>query len=73
MANQAGERSSSTWVFVCSAPDAYAELWESMDDKIKQELISNGPIPCEGTLKTGPHCMDCRFGTGELIDEDFFD
>lgn len=45
MANQADKRSFSTWFFTCSAPDAYTELWESMDDKIKLRIISNGPIP----------------------------
>lgn len=66
-------RAFSTWEFFCRAPDNLMYPWDELIEEAKKEFSINGPIPCEGGFQTGPYCIDCRFGKGELIDETFVD
>ena len=56
-------RATTEWLYVCYADDGY--FLPSYDDVpvyLKDELNTNGGLPCDGGGMPGPWCCHCRFG-----------
>lgn len=58
-------RARASWVFMCLAHPLYFVAWALVPPGLKDELETNGGLPCEGGGLPGPWCEACRFGEAQ--------